>query len=162
MWSYLWFWWKQSPAEAVHVAQVHLDAGVCEAQLMEAGGVVTGADVALTREWRDGDCVLQLRLRQIVANPTIHITLKTQHQKEVIHRTLMSRLKQFAIVSQQNYKCMSITDVVKTWVFFSCTMVTGSTSTQSSLCLHLCASCYEQLVLSCDYSHPLPQRELSE
>ena len=79
--TYLGLWWKQRPAEAVHVAQVHLDAGVGEAQLMEAGGVVAGADVALSGEGRDGDGVLQLRLRQVVADPTVHVALRTQERK---------------------------------------------------------------------------------
>ncbi len=78
--TYLGFWWKQGPAEAVHVAQVHLDAGVGEPQLMKAGGVVAGTDITLTRERRDGDGVLQLRLRQVVADPAIHVTLKTKKQ----------------------------------------------------------------------------------
>lgn len=78
--TYLWFWWKQGSAEAVHVTQVHLDAGVGEAQLMKACGVVAGTDVALTRKWRNGDGVLQLRLWQVIADPTIHVTLKTQKQ----------------------------------------------------------------------------------
>lgn len=58
--SYLGFWWEQGPAEAVHVAQVDLDTGVGEAQLVEAGGIVTGTNVTLAREGRDGDGVLQL------------------------------------------------------------------------------------------------------
>lgn len=74
--TYLGFWWEQGPGEAVHVAQVHLDAGVGEAQLVEAGGVVTGTDVTLTAKRRDGDGVLQLRLRQVVADPAVHVTLK--------------------------------------------------------------------------------------
>lgn len=45
---------------------------------MEAGGVVTGTDVALAGEGGDGDGVLQLRLRQVVADPSVHVTLKTQ------------------------------------------------------------------------------------
>ncbi len=53
------FWWKQGPAEAVHVAHVHLDAGISETQLVEAGGVVAGTDITLAREGRDGDGVLQ-------------------------------------------------------------------------------------------------------
>lgn len=76
--TYLGFWWKQGPGEAVHVAQVHLDAGVGEAQLVEAGGVVAGTDVTLATKGRDCDGVLQLRLWQVVANPAVHITLKTQ------------------------------------------------------------------------------------
>lgn len=76
--TYLGLRWKQGPAEAVHVAQVHLDAGVGEVQLVEAGGFVPGTDVALTREGRDGDGVLQLRLGKVVTDPAIHVTLKTQ------------------------------------------------------------------------------------
>lgn len=82
---YLRFWWKQSPGESVHVAQVHLDAGVGEAQLMEAAGVVPGTDVAFTREGRYGDGVLQLRLRQVIADPAIHVTLRTHKQTEMTH-----------------------------------------------------------------------------
>lgn len=58
--TYLGFRREQGPAEAVHVSQVHLNAGVGEAQLMEACGVVTGTDVTLTREGRYGDGILQL------------------------------------------------------------------------------------------------------
>lgn len=79
---YLGLWWKQGPAEPVHVAHVHLDAGVGEAQLVEAGGAVAGADVALSGEGGDGDGVLQLRLRQVVTDPTVHVTLTTQKQKQ--------------------------------------------------------------------------------
>lgn len=75
--TYLGFWRKQGPAEAVHVAQVHLDAGVGEVQLVEAGGVVARADVTLAGEGGDGDGVLQLRLRQVIADPAIHVTLQT-------------------------------------------------------------------------------------
>ena len=76
--AYLGLWWEKGPAEAVHVAHVHLDAGVGEAQLMEARGLVTGTDVALTGKRGDCDGILQLRLGQVVAYPTIHETLKTQ------------------------------------------------------------------------------------
>lgn len=48
--SYLGLRGEKGPAEAVHVTQVDLDAGVGKAQLMETGGVVTGTDVALARE----------------------------------------------------------------------------------------------------------------
>lgn len=76
--AYLGFRGKQRPAEAIHVAQVHLDAGVSEAQLVEAGGAVAGTDVTLAREGRDGDGVLQLRLRQVVTDPSVHVALRTQ------------------------------------------------------------------------------------
>lgn len=71
---------EQGSAEAVHVAHVHLDAGVGEAQLVEAGGAVAGTDVALSGEGGDGDGVLQLRLRQVVADPAVHVTLATQNR----------------------------------------------------------------------------------
>ena len=45
---------------------------------MEAGGVVAGTDVTLAGEGRDGDGVLQLRLRQVVTDSPIHVTLKTK------------------------------------------------------------------------------------
>lgn len=69
---------KQGPAEADHVAQVHLDAGVGEAQLVKAGGIVAGTDVTLAREGRDGDGVLQLRLRQVVTDPAVNVALNAQ------------------------------------------------------------------------------------
>lgn len=84
--SYLGFWGKQGSAETVHVAQVHLDAGVGETELVEAGGSVTRTDVTLPREGRDGDGVLQLGLGQVVADTTIDIALSTRtearHQKK--------------------------------------------------------------------------------
>lgn len=76
--THLGFWRKQSPAEAVHVSHVHLDAGVGEAQLVEAGGIVPGTDVTLASKGRDSDGVLQLRLRQVVADPAVHVTLRTE------------------------------------------------------------------------------------
>lgn len=76
--TYLGFWGEEGSAETVHVAQVDLDAGVGESEFMEAGGAVTGTDVTLTREGRDGDGVLQLRLGQVVADPTINVALSTE------------------------------------------------------------------------------------
>lgn len=76
--TYLGFWGEEGLAETVHVAQVDLDAGVGESELVEAGGAVTGTDVTLTREGRDGDGVLQLRLGQVVADPTINVALSTE------------------------------------------------------------------------------------
>lgn len=97
-WIISWCWWfayprlrgKQGPAQAVHVAEVHLDAGVGEAQLVEAGGVVPGTDVALTGEWRDSDGVFKLWLGQVVADPTVYVPLQAQEtvkrQQEVLIR----------------------------------------------------------------------------
>lgn len=85
--TYLGLWRKQGSAEAVHVAQVYLDAGVGEAQLVEAGGVVAGADVALAGEGGDGDGVLQLGLRQVVADAAVHVALRapaSETNKEMI------------------------------------------------------------------------------
>lgn len=78
--TYLGFWWKESPAEAVHVAHVHLDAGVSETQLMKAGGLIPWTDVTFARERRYGDGVLQLWLRQVITDPTVYITLNTHRQ----------------------------------------------------------------------------------
>lgn len=50
VWAYLGFWRKQRLAEAVHVAHVHLDAGVGETQLVEAAGIVPRTDVVLSGE----------------------------------------------------------------------------------------------------------------
>lgn len=84
--TYLGFRGKQGSAETVHVAQVHLDAGVGETEFVEAGGRVTGTDVTLPREGRDGDGVLQLGLGQVVADTTVDIALSTRtearHQKK--------------------------------------------------------------------------------
>lgn len=84
--TYLGFWGKQGSAETVHVAQVHLDAGVGETELVEAGGSVTRTDVTLPREGRDGDGVLQLGLGQVVADTTIDVALGTHTQKPGISR----------------------------------------------------------------------------
>lgn len=45
---------------------------------MEARGVVPRTDVAFTREGRDGDGVLHLRLWQVITDPAIHVSLDTQ------------------------------------------------------------------------------------
>lgn len=42
---------------------------------MEAGGVVAGTDVALAREGRYGDGVLELRLWQVVADAAVDVAL---------------------------------------------------------------------------------------
>lgn len=47
---------------------------------MEAGGVVAGTYVTLSRERGYGDGIFQLRLWQVVTNPAIHVTLNTQIQ----------------------------------------------------------------------------------
>lgn len=73
--NYLGLWGKQSSGEPIQVPHVHLDAGVREAKLMEAGGVIPRADVTFTREGRDGDGVFQLRLRQVITDSTVHIPL---------------------------------------------------------------------------------------
>ena len=80
--AYLGFWGKQSSAEAVHVSQVHLDAGVGEAELVEAGGSVTRTNIALAREGGDGDGVLQLGLRQVVADAAVDVALRAQEQRQ--------------------------------------------------------------------------------
>lgn len=45
---------------------------------MEAGGTVARTDVALAREGRDGDGVLQLGLRQVVADAAVHVALRVR------------------------------------------------------------------------------------
>lgn len=45
---------------------------------MEAGGVVAGTDVALAREGRYGDGILELRLRQVVADASVDVALGEQ------------------------------------------------------------------------------------
>lgn len=74
--TYFWLWREQGFAESVHVVEVDLDAGVCKTQLVEAGGAVFRTDIALSREGRNGDGVLQLRLGQIVTDTPIDITLR--------------------------------------------------------------------------------------
>ena len=51
---------------------------------MEAGGVVAGTDVTLSREGRYGDGIFELRLWQVVTNPAIHITLNAQIMTYII------------------------------------------------------------------------------
>ena len=76
-------WGEERPAQAVHVAQAHLDAGVGEAELVEAAGVAPGADVALARERRDADGVLLPRLGQVITDAPIHVSLQGEGEKDV-------------------------------------------------------------------------------
>lgn len=68
-------WGEKSSGDSVEVGESELDACVGESQLMYVGGGVPGADVALPREWRHGDGVFQLILRQVVWDASVHISL---------------------------------------------------------------------------------------
>lgn len=57
---------EESPGDPVQVGEGELDAGVGEAQLVDVGGGVSRADVALSGERGHRDGVLQLVLRQVV------------------------------------------------------------------------------------------------
>lgn len=57
---------EEGLGEAVEVAQVELDAGVGDAELVDVGGAVLWADVTLSREGGHRDGVLQLIKWQVV------------------------------------------------------------------------------------------------
>lgn len=55
---------------------------------MEAGGSVARTDVALAREGRDGDGVLQLGLRQVVADSAVDVALRARETEAKIKQLL--------------------------------------------------------------------------
>lgn len=73
--SYHWIRWKESPRDSVKVGEGELDACVGEAQLVDVGGSVSRADVALSRKGRHRDGVFQLVLRKVVRDSSIHVSL---------------------------------------------------------------------------------------
>lgn len=58
--------WEKGLGEPVEVAQVELDAGVGDSELVDVGGAVLWADVTLAREGGHRDGVLKLIERQVV------------------------------------------------------------------------------------------------
>lgn len=64
--AYHWIRREESSGDSVQVGEGELDACVGEAQLVDVGGGVSWADVALSGEWGHGDGVFQLVLRQVV------------------------------------------------------------------------------------------------
>lgn len=68
-------WREQGPGDSVEVGERELDACVGESQLVYVGGGVLGTDVALPGERGHGDGVLQLILREVVRDPSVHISL---------------------------------------------------------------------------------------
>lgn len=58
--------WEQRPGDSVEVGEGELDACVGEPQLVDVGGGVPGADVALAGERGDRDGVFQLGLGEVV------------------------------------------------------------------------------------------------
>lgn len=68
--------WEERPGDSVEVGEGELDAGVGEPQLVDVGGGVSGADVALAREGGDRDGVLQLVLREVVRDSSVHVSLR--------------------------------------------------------------------------------------
>lgn len=64
---------EQGLGEAVEVAQVELDAGVGDSELVDVGGTVLRADVTLAREGGHRDGVLELIERQVVRDAAVHI-----------------------------------------------------------------------------------------
>ena len=55
--QYHWIWREERPGDSVEVGEGELDARICEAQLMDVGGGVSGANVAFSREGRHSDGV---------------------------------------------------------------------------------------------------------
>lgn len=64
--TYHWIRREKCSGDSVEVGQSELDARVGEAQLVYVGRCVSRTDVALSREWRHGDGVFQLIVRQVV------------------------------------------------------------------------------------------------
>lgn len=75
-------WREERPRDSVEVGEGELDAGVGEPQLVDVGGGVPGADVALARERGDGDGVFQLVLGEVVRNPSVHVALRERRQSQ--------------------------------------------------------------------------------
>lgn len=74
--TYHWVRREQGPGDSVEVGESELDACVGESQLVYVGRGVSGTDVALSGERGHGDGVLQLILRKVVRDPSIHISLE--------------------------------------------------------------------------------------
>lgn len=68
-------WREERPRDSVEVGESELDARVGEPQLVHVGRGVSRTDVALSGERRNGDGVFQLVLRQVVRDPSVHVTL---------------------------------------------------------------------------------------
>lgn len=63
-----------------------MDADVVEAHLVETERAPSRAQVALASVWRDGDGVLQVTTRQVVADCTVHVMLRERpesHTRQV-------------------------------------------------------------------------------
>ena len=74
--------WEERPGDPVEVGEGELDACVGEPQLVHVGGGVSGADVALARERGDRDGVLQLVLREVVGDSSVHVPLRERRQAQ--------------------------------------------------------------------------------
>lgn len=82
--------------------KVELDACIGDSQLVHICGTVPWADVALSRERRHCDCVLQLILGQIVGNASINISLKsTQMQESSFSQLIKQLFYSFSCLCQQ-------------------------------------------------------------
>lgn len=57
---------EECPGDSVQVGEGELDARVGEAELVDVGGGVSGADIALPGKRGHGDCVFKLIQRQVV------------------------------------------------------------------------------------------------
>lgn len=73
---------EQRPGDSVEVGEGELDACVGEPQLVNVGGGVPRADVALARERGDSDGVLQLVLGEVVRDSSIHVPLWERRQSQ--------------------------------------------------------------------------------
>lgn len=73
---------EQRPWDSVEVGEGELDACVGEPQLVNVGGGVPRADVALARERGDSDGVFQLVLGEVVWDSSIHVSLWERHQSQ--------------------------------------------------------------------------------
>lgn len=103
-WSYRGVWREERPGDSVEVGESELDTGVGEAQLVYVAGGVPGTDVALS--WERGDCdgVFQLRLRKVVRNSSIHVTLINNDKTQIF----ASAWAKFLAISKQRYFLMSL------------------------------------------------------
>lgn len=73
----------------MHVPGVDLDADVAIVSLEEVEGSLSGADVALAGERGDGDGVSLLEQRHVVAQRSVHVSLRgggdEQNVSDLLH-----------------------------------------------------------------------------
>ena len=86
---------------SVQVAHGELDAGVDNVDVHVVGGDVTGTDVALASEWRDGDGVI-VQDGDVVAEASVDIALKQDKEHTTSEREWHNNLH----LSHQRLTCL--------------------------------------------------------